>query len=235
MRYVAYTGNDPYLVASMIEACETDTVALFNCSVDWIYLGYTASRVKLISPTTLLPIVRFTGRGASCFMGTGANLLFAINTTTLHTQQLALEVLRDTAIARGLTGAYIQSNDVMYGAKQIGMVAPPEELDNGRFATLFGLTLSVDFAKVEANLLFPDNKWEDKPNTTNIRDWLMGIREVRPNVTVTQIVNSLRATIQTKYGVSIATGSFTASELADANTLKTSKYTLDSYIRYGEW
>jgi lipoate-protein ligase A len=235
MRYISYTGNDPYLVASMLEACATDTVALVNCSIDWIYLGYMASRVKLVSPTTLLPIVRFVGRGASYLSEAGRNLLFCLNTATMDTQQQALEVIRDTAIARGLTGAFIRSNDVMYGTKQIGMVAPPEELDNGRFATVMQLTLAVDFNKVEANILFPDNKWEDKPDTTNIRDWLMGIREVKPTVTVTQIVNSLRATIQTKYGITVTTGSWTTAETTAANLLKTTKYTLPSYINYGEW
>lgn len=235
MRYISYTGNDPFYVAAAIEACETDTVALINCSVDWIYLGYTASRTKLVSPTTILPIVRFLGRGSSCFMGAGANLLFALNMSNSNSQQSVLEILRDTAIARGLTGASIQSNDVMYNGKQIGMVAPFEEMENGRFAGLFGLTLSVDFNKVEANLLFPDNKWEDKPNTTNIRDWLMGIKEVRPNVTVTQIVNSLKATISSKYTISITNGTLSASEIANATALKNNKYTLDSYIRYGEW
>jgi lipoate-protein ligase A len=235
MRYIAYTGNDPYLVAAMLEACETDTVALVNCSVDWIYLGFLASRTKLVSPTTLLPIVRFPGRGASYLSETGRNILFCLNTATLGTQLQALEVLRDTAIARGMTGAFIQSNDIVYGAKQIGMVAPPEELPNGRFATVMQLTLLVDFNKVEANILFPDNKWEDKPGTTNIRDWLMGIKEIKPSLTVAQIVTSIKATIASKYGIAVTNGSFTAAENAAAQALKTNKYTLDSYIRYGEW
>lgn len=235
MRYIAYTGNDPYLVASMIEACATDTLAMVNCSVDWIYLGYVASRVKLISPTALLPIVRFIGRGASYLSEAGRNLLFCLNTATMGTQQQALEVIRDAAIARGLTDAFIRSNDIMYGTKQIGMVAPPEELDNGRFATVMQLTLAVDFNKIEANILFPNNKWEDKPDITNIRDWLLGLKEVKPSLTAAQIATSLRSVIQTKYGVTVTNGSWTTTEINEANILKTAKYTLDSYIRYGEW
>jgi lipoate-protein ligase A len=236
MRYISYTGNDPYIVASMLEACATDTVALVNCSVDWIYLGYIGSKTSYINPNTALPIVRCCGLGGAYVAeGGGKNLLFCMNTSSRTQIQAGLEIIRDVAIARGMTGVYIQSNDVMYGTKQIGMVSPFIELDNGRFVTLLQITLSVDLNKVEANLLFPDGKWGDKPNITSIRDWLMGIREVNPNVTVTQIVNSLRATIQSKYGITVTTGSWTTAETTAANLLKTTKYTLPSYINYGEW
>jgi hypothetical protein len=236
MRYISYAGNDPYFVAAALEVCDQDTVAMINCSVDWIYLGLMSSRAKLINATTVIPIVRCYGRGASYLSEASHCLIFCINTAKQGTQQEALEVLRDTAIARGVTGASIRSNDILYSGKQIGMASPPEQLDNDRFVSVMGFNLyAPNFTKIEANLLFPANKWEDKPDVTNIRDWLIGIRQIVPTATAANIATSIRATIQTKYGIAVTAGSLTTAETAAANALKTSKYTKDSFIRYGEW
>jgi hypothetical protein len=236
MRFISYTGNDPLFVAAAIEACQEDTVAMINCSVDWIWLGLLGSKSKFINPNSTLPIVRFMGRGGAYLSEANHNLLFCMNSVRQGTQLEALEVLRDTAISRGVTGAFIQSNDVMYGNKQIGMVAPPEELDNGRYVSVMQLTLyPPNFTKVESNILFPDNKWEDKPNTTNIRDWLIGIRSVVSNATAANVSTAIRNTIQTKYGITVTAGSLTTAETNAANVLKIDKYTKDSYIRFGEW
>jgi lipoate-protein ligase A len=235
MRAIWNKLADPYLAMAGFEVCQEDTIAILDITVDWIYLGLLASHLPLIKSTSKLSIVRGPARGGVYLSEANRNLLFGINTAQLKTQMSVLEILRDAIGNLGITGLSIQSNDVLYQGKQFGMVAPPEQLDNGRYLAVAQITFDVDLNKVEENLLFPADKWADKPGNTNIRQWLLGIHEIKPLVSYANFQTALKSATQAKYGANISLGSLTTDEIALAQKLKTEKYKKDSWTRFGEW